>query len=45
MEDNPMTFEEYLKEELKYCDEYEPKNDVLEAHSNDMVAIEIEYQE
>tara|TARA_B100000427_G_scaffold112229_1_gene93050 strand:+ start:388 stop:525 length:138 start_codon:yes stop_codon:yes gene_type:complete len=45
MEDNQMmTFEEYLKEELKYCDEYE-KYDVLEAHSNDTVCVEIEYQE
>jgi len=44
MEDYQMTFEEYLKEELKYCDEYE-KYDVLEAHSNDTVCVEIEYQE
>ena len=44
MEDYQMTFEEYLKEELKYCDEYE-NYDVLEAHSNDTVCVEIEYQE
>tara|TARA_Y100001970_G_C13762404_1_gene616418 strand:- start:67 stop:204 length:138 start_codon:yes stop_codon:yes gene_type:complete len=43
MEDSPMTFEEYLKEELKYCDEFEPNSDVLEAHSNDIVCYEIEY--
>ncbi len=40
-----MTFEEYLKEELKYCDEYEPKNGEVEAHSNDMIAIELCYRE
>ena len=39
-----MTFEDYIKEELKYYDEHPEEDDNnLEAHSNCMVAFEMEF--
>tara|TARA_B100001250_G_scaffold42215_1_gene33388 strand:+ start:397 stop:525 length:129 start_codon:yes stop_codon:yes gene_type:complete len=38
-----MTFEDYIKEELKYYDEHPEEDDTLEAHSNSMVAFEMEF--
>ncbi len=38
-----MTFKEYVEEELRYYDEHPEEDDALEAHSNDMVAFEVDY--
>ena len=40
-----MTFEDYIKEELKYYDEHPEYEDPLEAHTNGFAGLEIEYQE
>tara|TARA_B100000427_G_scaffold34364_1_gene24982 strand:- start:471 stop:599 length:129 start_codon:yes stop_codon:yes gene_type:complete len=38
-----MTWEEYVAGELKYYDEHPEEDDPIEAHSNDMIALEVEY--
>tara|TARA_B000000557_G_scaffold130882_1_gene106082 strand:+ start:377 stop:508 length:132 start_codon:yes stop_codon:yes gene_type:complete len=39
-----MTFEEYVKQELKYYDDHPEEDDnIIEAHSNSMVALELDY--
>ena len=39
-----MTWEEYLKEELKYYDEHpDEDHDPIECHSNGAVAVDIDY--
>ena len=38
-----MTFQEYVEGELAYYDQHPEEDDVLEAHSNEAVAFEIEY--
>ena len=38
-----MTWEEYVREELAYYDEHPEYEDPIEAHSNDMIALEVEY--
>ena len=40
-----MTWEEYVKEELKYYDEHPEYEDPLEAHTNGFAALEVEYPE
>ena len=40
-----MDWEEYIKEELKYYDEHPEEDDPLEAHTNGIAMLEIEYPE
>ena len=38
-----MTWDEYVKEELKYYDEHPEEDDPLEAHSNSLDQVELDY--
>ena len=38
-----MTFEEYIREELKYYDAHPNEDEALEAHCNAIVSIEYDY--
>ena len=38
-----MTFEEYIREELKYYDAHPNEDEALEAHCNEIVSMEYDY--